>query len=387
MTPAPRRVIVISHSYFDPALRGKLRALASRGVEVTVGVPQHWSESVLGGRIDTKWERQGGVEAFPLPVGRGGSGDLTALRYGHRELQALVRDKRPDLIQIEESPLSLAATDVEKTARRAKVPVVMLTLDNVDGDIPWLARRRRRRILTRSRGVIAASGHAAALVRRWAPNVPLAVIPQLGVAVPSVPAHGYHEGLSIGYIGRLVPQKGLDTLLDALAAIRDERWHLTVAGEGPERERLERLATEHRLAARVRWMGALPRDQITTLWPDIDVLVAPSRTLTTWREPVAHTVMEAMAHEVTVVGSDSGVLPEIIGDAGRVVPAGDVNALAQALRDLMVSAARRPLIDAGRGRVMQRFSDDAVAEETIKFWQEALGLSPSRGPRGGVSAG
>ena len=346
---------------------------------MTVGVPQHWSESVLGGRINTKWDRQGGLEAFPLPVRQGRNGDLTALRYGRRELQALVRDKRPDLIQIEESPLSLAAADVVQTAGRAKIPVVVLTLDNVDGDIPWLARRRRRRLLTRSRGVIAASGHAAAIVRRWAPNVPLAVIPQLGVAVPSAPTHGYHEGLSIGYIGRLVPEKGLETLLDALAAIRDERWHLTVAGEGPERERLEQLATDHRLAARIRWMGALPRDQIAGLWPDLDILVAPSRKLTTWREPVAHTVMEAMAHEVAVVGSDSGVIPEVIGDAGRVVPAGDWEALAQALRDLLEPAVRQPLIEAGRTRVMQRFSDDAVAEETISFWQEAL-TSPTTRP-------
>jgi glycosyltransferase involved in cell wall biosynthesis len=81
---------------------------------------------------------------------------------------------------------------------------------------------------------------------------------------------------------------------------------------------------------------------------------------------------------VAVVGSDSGVIPEVIGDAGRVVPAGEGAALAQALRELLERAVRQPLIEAGRTRVMQRFSDDAVAEETIRFWQEALTLPATR---------
>jgi glycosyltransferase involved in cell wall biosynthesis len=153
---------------------------------------------------------------------------------------------------------------------------------------------------------------------------------------------------------------------------RAERWHLTIVGEGPERERLERVASAHRLAARVRWAGGLPPERIARLWPELDVLVLPSRTLATWTEPVAQVLMEAMAHEVAVIGSDSGVIPEVIGDAGVVVPAGDAGALAAALGRLAAAAVRRPLVQAGRARVMQRFSDDAVAEATIRFWGEIL---------------
>src|SRR5439155_193254 len=53
-----RRVLIISHAYLSPANRGKLRALASRGVDVTVGVPQRWRDPVLGGTIEIAWERQ-----------------------------------------------------------------------------------------------------------------------------------------------------------------------------------------------------------------------------------------------------------------------------------------------------------------------------------------
>ena len=82
--------------------------------------------------------------------------------------------------------------------------------------------------------------------------------------------------------------------------------------------------------------------------------------------------MEAMAHEVAVIGSDSGVIPEVIGDAGVIVAAGDAAALAAELRRLAAVPERRALVQAGRARVMRRFSDDAVAEATLSFWGEIV---------------
>ena len=79
-----------------------------------------------------------------------------------------------------------------------------------------------------------------------------------------------------------------------------------------------------------------------------------------------------MAHEVTVVGTSAGATPEVIGDAGLVVPGDDPLALAAALRRLAAADQRRPLAQAARARAMQFFSDDAVAERTLAFWKELL---------------
>src|SRR3989441_12028441 len=88
------RVLVISHTYTTPANRGKLRALAARGLDVTVGVPQRWrEEGVLGRTLEVAWERQNGVEVFPVPVRHPGSPDV--LRFGGRAPPALLRDQRP----------------------------------------------------------------------------------------------------------------------------------------------------------------------------------------------------------------------------------------------------------------------------------------------------
>ena len=356
-----RRVLVISHTYVQPAHRGKLRALAARGLEVTVGVPQRWREPALGEQIESAWERHSGLEVFPIPA--------KGTRFGRRALGALLRDKRPDLVQIEEEPTSEAARQVIKAARQLGIPVVLFTHQNVDPRLPILERWSRRRTLRRLKGLVAGSAAGAELVRREVTELPIAVIPQLGAGVPPDPLHAPHEGLAIACVGRLVARKGVDNLLQALALNRGAAWHLTIVGDGPERERLERLASELRLAARIRWMGGLPAEQLARLWSDTDVLVQPSRTLPDWQEPNGHVLVEAMAHEVAVLGSGSGVIPEILGDAGVVVPAGDPAGLAAQLLRLGDDAVRKPLATAGRARAMKLYSEDAVAERTLEFWK------------------
>src|SRR6266516_551963 len=119
------RVLIISHTYIPPSNRGKLRALAARGLEVTVGVPQRWRDLVLGRTLEIAWERQNGVEVFPLPARH--SGDAATLRFRGRALHALLRDKRPDLVQVEEEPTAPAARQVVRAARQLSLPAVLFT--------------------------------------------------------------------------------------------------------------------------------------------------------------------------------------------------------------------------------------------------------------------
>ena len=374
-----RRILIVSHTYVAPENRGKLRALAARDLEITVGVPQRWKEPILGRVIETTWERQSGLELFPIPAREAGQPQV--YRFGRRALTALIRDKRPDLVQIEEEPTALAARQVARVAAALGVPVVVFGTENRDRPVPFSIRWRRRRTLRLARGLAGASQAAAALLQQYVPPpprdgsraIPIAVIPQLGVHVPTTPEHQMHEGLAVGYVGRLVPARGVDTLLQALAANRGLPWHLTLVGDGPDRERLEALASGLRLAARVRWSGALPPAHLARLWPELDVLVLPSRQLPDWDEPHGHVLAEAMAHEVAVVGTQAGVIPEVIGDAGLLVPSDDVAALAEALRRLAVDGERRPLAQAGRARAMRLFSDEAVAERTMTFWRDVIG--------------
>ncbi|HTH65983.1 MAG TPA: glycosyltransferase [Gemmatimonadales bacterium] len=361
------RVLIASHVYVEPTSRGKLRALAGRGLELTVAVPQRWRDPTLDRTRETSWERTQALEIFPIPVTHSGVPGET--RFGTRALAALVRDKRPELVQIEAEPESALARQLVRVAARLRVPTVIVTEANVDGARTWMEQWRRRRVLRRLAGALAASDSAARLVRRDAPNLPVGIVPPQGAQVPPTPVHTPHEHVVIGFVGRLVPHRGLDTLLQALAQHRDAPWRLIVAGDGPERERLERLASELRLPARVRWVGALPPERIAELWPDLDLLVVPSRPTATWNEPTGVTLLEAMAHEVSVIGSRAGVLPELIGTAGLVTPPNDADALSAAIGQMLDLDVRAPLARAARARALELYSDDAVAEQTMAFWQ------------------
>jgi glycosyltransferase involved in cell wall biosynthesis len=102
--------------------------------------------------------------------------------------------------------------------------------------------------------------------------------------------------------------------------------------------------------------------------------VLPSRTRPNWKEQFGRALVEAMACEVPVVGSDSGEIPNVIGDAGLVFPEGDVAALAGHLRRLQDSQdMRRDLGRRGRARVLDRFTQARVAEQTYQLYRQILG--------------
>src|SRR2546430_14785441 len=92
---------------------------------------------------------------------------------------------------------SPAARQVLAAARRLAIPVVLFTRQNVDLELGWWARWQHRRMLRRLTGLVAGSDLAGSLARHYAPNLPIAVIPQLGALAPHVPLHVPHEGLAI----------------------------------------------------------------------------------------------------------------------------------------------------------------------------------------------
>src|SRR5207247_2557854 len=118
----------------------------------------------LGRTLKVAGERPHGVELSPLPARH--HGDAATLTFGGRALHALLRDKRPDLIQVEEEPTVPAARQVVRAARQLKLPAVLFTHQNVAVPLPWLGGWRRNRTLRRLRGAIA--GGAGALDRRLA---------------------------------------------------------------------------------------------------------------------------------------------------------------------------------------------------------------------------
>ena len=361
------RAAVVSHLYADPANRTKLRALAALGVEVTAVVPERWISKDGVAQTATA-SNENGVRVIPIPV-RGLPAQPGLLLWNPKVLRKQLTDLKPDLLHIEEEPWTQPAAIGVRTARRLGVPGVIAIADSLPGGRTIGQRLRRERTLRQAAGVVGANSLALALATKRRPTLPRAVIPPLGITPPEGRAHERQAELAIGFVGRLVPERGLDLLFRACVNLAG-KWMLTVIGTGPSQEELEGLAQRLGIAARISWLGALPRSAVDEIWPRLDCLVLPSRTTERWVMTEGRAAIHAMANGVAVIGTNSGALPEIVGDAGRIVPEEDVAALTAALQDLYADRAEcQRLGSVGRRRVQEEFSDTAIARKTLAFWR------------------
>ncbi len=155
---------------------------------------------------------------------------------------------------------------------------------------------------------------------------------RLGVP-PVAPAYARAPAAapSFLFVGRLSREKGADVLLRALASVPEAG--LRIAGDGPERPRLEALAAALGLGGRVRFLGALGAQRLDEEYARAWALVVPS----TWAEPLGLVAPEALVRGVPVVATATGGFAETVtpGVDGLLVPNGDVGALAAALRSIV----------------------------------------------------
>src|SRR5690606_11028712 len=140
----PMRAVVVSQHYLEPAHRGRLRALAGLGCEVIAGVPERWE--VLPGVIARpEWAPDGSGLIAPLPV-TGNVDDPTAFQWRGRSLRKLLRETRPDIVEIADAPWTPASARAAADARRLRIPHVAHA-GAVPDSLPMGARLRLRRVV------------------------------------------------------------------------------------------------------------------------------------------------------------------------------------------------------------------------------------------------
>ena len=170
-------------------------------------------------------------------------------------------------------------------------------------------------------------------------------------------------------IGRVVPQKGFDVLIDAYARLSARVANapdLLIAGEGPERENLQKRVGDLGLTDRVHLIGFADRPTAVSLFRGCEMFILPSR-----HEPQGIVNLEAMACAKPVIASRVGGVPEIVldGVTGLLVPGEDPAALAQALEGLLADPQKaKALGDAGRARVVAEFTWPRIADQYFEIY-------------------
>jgi glycosyltransferase involved in cell wall biosynthesis len=163
--------------------------------------------------------------------------------------------------------------------------------------------------------------------------------------------------------------------VDLLTSVLDrlpQPWNALLVGSGPLEDALARWAAPH--GAHVRIVTGVRHDEVPAYFNAMDVVCVPSRTTPGWREQFGRVLIEAFACGVAVMGSDSGEVPHVIGDAGVVVGEADVAGWQAGLARLLDDAAlRREYAERGRARAHANYSWSVVARRHLQFFDELMG--------------
>ncbi|WP_344737743.1 glycosyltransferase [Microbacterium awajiense] len=354
----------MSHSAAVDAWRGRERALAGLGVDVEVVTARRW--------------HAGGTEVEPHPAP--GERVATARTWG-RHPALFVFDPRPlwralggswDVIDIHEEPFSLATAEVLllRALRGRRTPYVLYTAQNLPKRYPIPFRWLERRALQHASGVSACNRTAARIVEAKGFPGRASTIP-LGIDAAEFPPRADRapaaDAVVVGLLGRLVTEKGVGVLLRALAT--QPRLRARIAGSGPLAGVLPKRLEELGLADRVELVGALPPEDVPGFLASLDVLAVPSIATPRWTEQFGRVAVEAMSVGVPVVASDAGALPDVVGGAGIVVPAGDAALLADAVLEA-AGPSRERLRSSGFARARE-CGWDAVARDYLGLYRAA----------------
>jgi glycosyltransferase involved in cell wall biosynthesis len=325
------RVLRVSHGGRDPQHRGRDRALVAAGVDLTLVVPSEWPDGSSEACLSPETFR-----VVELAVRRPGDMNRHAYLDG-RALRRLIDETHPEVLDIHGEPFSAVARQWLHGAP-ADLPVVMYTAQNVDKRFPPPFARYERSALRRVAGFYPCSRQAASVVRGKGFGGAIDVLP-LGydhtVFRPGSQALDSDE-IVLMLVGRLVPEKGAADAVQTLARVHAMRpARLVVIGSGPEEKRTRDLAASLGVGDRLELRPWQSGPELAAAYRGAHIVLVPSRPTERWVEQFGRVIVEAQASGAVVAGYASGAIPEAAGEAGALVPTGDVDRLVAGVKHVV----------------------------------------------------
>jgi glycosyltransferase involved in cell wall biosynthesis len=394
------KVLVVSHSCVVDVNQALFAALASMGgTRIELIVPAMWRNEYTGMLHVPRSLLGASFPIHTLPVFMPGH---VSLHYYLGGLAAAIRASAADVLFLDEEPWSLVAGQVVAICRRIGMPLLCYTKQNINKRYPipfWLIEQRTYRSVA---AMVAVTAEVEGVLRARGYVGRSAILPH-GIDMSIFHPRGEPEmrdrlglrGVVIGYMGRFVPVKGLDTLLESFATLlatlpaSGPHAMLLLVGAGPEEAALRARVDGLRLRSHVVFAGHVPHRDAAVYLRCMDVLVVPSVTLPGAREQFGRVVIEAMACGVPVLGSNSGNIPHLIRQTGGgiVFDEGNVTSLSTKFRELVIDVERRRCLgQVGASAARTSFSLEAITCRLLDILQTALkrghaSRRPSKGPQ------
>lgn len=363
------RLLRVYHAGRLNAQQGRERALVKLGHEVHLVVPSEWPGE---GAV----ECADGVHLHQVRVTR--TGDVNRHRFARGQaVNELIRSVAPDVLDIQEEPFSAVVRQL-RPAMEA-FPTVMYSAQNIDKRFPPPYAWYERAAFSRVRLFYPCSRQAASVLRGKGFRGPIEILPLGYDPAAFHPAPLEHSrSLRIAYAGRLVPEKGVEDLLRAVAACANPAWTVEVFGDGPSRPGLERLASQAGIAGQVRFRGNVSDSCLAAELRRTHVLVAPSKQSATWAEQFGRVLIEGAASGCAVIAYASGAIPDVAQPfAASLVAEGDVLALASALVRIAESANAWSAARAASLAATQQFTWHHIALASMKLYARATHIASS----------
>lgn len=372
------RILIIDKTAGLAASHERHQAIAGLpDIELHVLGPKHWIEN---GR-EVIWQPPLDT-AYTVHYGKVFFKDKYARAAYYSGLTHALKGSKPDIIQLLEEPWSFTAAQTLVAAKlyAPQAKLLFYTWENIERGWNYPSRGAfLYRIIDQamhnySHGAVCATQQAEQVLQQKGFMKPTSAIsygiPDFFLNTPSK-SEPSNDTFTIGYVGRLLRMKGVDLLLQAVKTIPTIK--LMIIGSGSDEDQFQSLAKSLGINERVQWIQPVNENELPAYLHQMDVLLLPSRTTPGWKEQLGRVVIEAMAVGVPVIGSSSGAIPEVIGDAGMIFKEDDVDDLRMKIQQLINSPElSEQMANDGKLRVNQYFKWSIFAESLISFYRNKI---------------
>lgn len=359
------KILSIAHSAVSRDA-GRLRyypLIGRKDVDIHLVVPAVWYQ--FGRTIVADLSDDPGMTVHVMPICLPRAGPMGWYLHFYPGLRNIIREVDPDVIHLWEEPWSVVALQARMLKGRAAM--VMEVDQNILKRLPPPFEFIRKHVLQNTDHVLSRSPDATAVVRAKGYTGQVSRIgygvdlTNFNPAVEPMMPRTVRPDFRIGYVGRLVEEKGLDDALDAMARTVTP-VSLAIMGEGPYEASLRRRVAALGLTDKVSFRGWGKPADVASFLRSLDAMILLTRTTRSVREQFGRVIVEAQACGVPVVGSQGGAIPDVVGDGGWIIPERDPTALATLLDTIAADSESMCAHGlAALSNVKDRFTYDVVA--------------------------
>ena len=382
------KVLIISHPCVTPINQQFYAQVEQQtGWELTIVTPSNWKNEYSKRLSPKRWCGYRG-QLLSIPVWKPGNIPLHIYRS---TFISLLRQLDPNVIYVNHEPYGAATAQVYLANRLSiKKPIGFFTWQNLFKHYPFPFQQMQQFVLKDSSFAFPGSCSAEEVLRQKGYQGSSVILPagvDLDVYFPRLEARDLkgklrctHNEVLIGYVGRIVEEKGLKTLLYSLREIQDLPWRLIVVGSGSYEAEFDQITKSFQLTHRVNRLGYIPHADSPLYLSAFDLLILPSETRPNWKEQFGRVIIEAMACGTPVIGSDSGEIPHLIQATGGGVTfsEGQPKALAEQLKRLLLNASvRSQLAEQGKKTVLREYNNASLAQRFAQTIEKAVLMKKS----------